>query len=66
MSSLSDASYFDDTTTFLVYVMIFKTGAKFNVDLSQNKAHVKILIQEEISKLVDEDDEVEGEEEMDG
>ena len=50
----------------LVYVMIFKTGAKFNVDLSQNKAHVKILIQEEISKLVDEDDEVEGEEEMDG
>ena len=46
--------------------MIFQTGAKFNVDLSQNKAHVKILIQEEISKLVDEDDEVEGEEEMDG
>ncbi|KAH6559549.1 hypothetical protein KP509_1Z004400 [Ceratopteris richardii] len=38
-------------------------GAKFNVDLSQNKAHVKNLIQEEISKIVDEDD---GESDDDG
>ena len=31
-------------------------GAKFDVDLSQDKAHVKLLIQEEISKMDEEED----------
>eukprot|EP00250_Pteridium_aquilinum_P020416 c24806_g1_i1 orf=354-2054(+) len=49
---LRDADF--STVTFTDVVK--QLGAKFNVDLSQNKAHVKNLIQEEISKIVDEDD----------
>lgn len=49
---LQDADF--STVTFTDVVKLL--GKKFNADFSENKAHVKILIQEEISKIVDEDD----------
>ncbi|MCO5560509.1 hypothetical protein L7F22_014124 [Adiantum nelumboides] len=45
-----------DFSTVTFTDVVKQLGAKFSVDLSQNKAHVKTLIQEEISKIVDEDD----------
>ncbi|KAI5074260.1 hypothetical protein GOP47_0010221 [Adiantum capillus-veneris] len=45
-----------DFSTVTFTDVVKQLGSKFDVDLSQNKAHVKTLIQEEISKIVDEDD----------
>eukprot|EP00249_Psilotum_nudum_P022966 c28705_g1_i1 orf=723-2438(-) len=56
---LEEADFSKDTFADVIK----KLEKKFNFDLSQKKAHVKILIQEEISKIAEEDDGEEDEEE---
>lgn len=58
---LQDADF--STVTFTDVVK--QLGGKFGVDLSEKKTHVKDLIQEEISKIVEDDGEEEDDDDID-